>query len=79
MFHHNRQNGRFHERKACVFHHNRQNGPFEGERARRKGCGETRSSQDLRRRQSATARSTLTRPITIGGPSARIRCEMAIR
>ena len=53
---------------------------FEGEMAARpKGCGEMRLSQDLRRRQSATARSTLTSPITIGGPSTRIRCDEAIR
>jgi hypothetical protein len=74
----------FKNEKACVFHHNRQDGrfqkTFEGEMAARpKGCGEMRLSQDLRRRQSATARSTLTSPITIGGPSTRIRCDEAIR
>ena len=70
--------------KSVVFHHNRRDGrfqrQFEGEMAARpKGCGEMRLSQDLRRRQSATARSTLTSPITIGGPSTRIRCNEAIR
>ena len=74
----------FKNEKACVSHHNRQDGRFQKDRSRAKWppARKVRRNpivQDLRRRQSATARSTLTSPITIGGPSTRIRCDEAIR